>query len=182
MPIFTKAEHATLAPLIAALAAAKAAVATAGDVTAEADAQHVALLAKIAALGSEPQPNDFETSASWQTAQAEHRFKLAKLQSDIAPAAAKVDAARAAFDAALPAVQNAQNVILQADAGILGARVEVINDLGITAAVQFRRAHEKVPVGYSVDHPRGLSFQGMGYGMVAIALGRTVDIATIAAD
>ena len=182
MPIFTKAEQATLAPLIAAHAAAKAAVATAGDVTAEADAQHVALLAKIAALGSEPQPNDFETSASWQTAQAEHRFKFAKLQPDIAPAVAKVDAAHVAYAAALPAIQEAQNLIDQAIVKILGARIELTADRVVIEAVEYMRAHERMALGYAVDRPRGLSFQGMGYGMIAIALGRTVDIATIPID
>ena len=182
MSTFTKAEQATLAPLHAAHAAAKAAVATAGDVTAEADAQHVALLANIDALGSEPQPNDFETSAAWQTAQTEHRFAIAKLQPGVAPLAAKVAAAHIAYAAALPAIQEAQNLLDQAALKILGARIELTADRVVIEAVEYTRAYEKLPIGYAVDRPRGLSFQGMGYGMVAIALGRTVDIAAIPAD
>ena len=182
MMTFTKAEQTTIAPHHAALAAANAAVAIAGDVTADADAQHVALLGKIAALGGEPQPNDFETSASWQTAQAEHRFNLAKLQPDIAPLAAKVDAARAAFDAALPAVQHAQHVLAQGEGKVVVERFIVCRDAVITAAIACNHTFAKLAPGYGLDRPIGLIMMGLGHGIATVGATMNVDLSLYPAD
>ena len=182
MPTFTKIDQTTLAPFHATHAAAKAAVATAGDVTADADAQHVALLAKIDALGSEPQPNDFETSAAWQTAQAEHRFAIAKLQPGIAPLAAKVDAARAAYGALLSAINNAEVAIRHAETKLLTARVELITEQMLIAVVERERSNDGLPIGHKVTRPASLAYHPVGYGMVTVGLARNVDPATIAVD
>ena len=182
MPTFTKSEQSTLAPLHAALAAARAAVASAGDAVADTDARHVALLSKIDELGSEPHPNDYETSAEWQTAQAEHRFATAKLQPGIAPLAQMVGDARISFDALLPAVENAQKAIAQQEAAILGARLAVTADRAVIEGVEFMRASAKLSPGYGVEHPKALIYQGIGYGVVTVGVGRNVEVATVTTD
>jgi hypothetical protein len=182
MSTFTKTEQATLAPLIAALATATAALATAGDVTADADAQLVALLGKIAALGSEPQPNDFETSASWQAALGEHRFSIAKLQPGIAPLEAKVSAAQAEYATLAPAVHEAQIVVDLGVVRILAARLAAAREHSASTVIAYQRELQKLPAGRAPDHPHGMIYQALGLGVFKIGLTRNVDMTLVPVD
>lgn len=182
MTTFTKAEQATITPLITERHKAQAAADRAGEATVEAEAHHTALLDHVASLGSEPQPVDFDTAAAWQAAHAEHRFAVAKLQPGIAPLAAKVADAYTAHGALLPAIENAEIAIRVAETKVFAARVATIAEQAIVAVVAFERSNATLPSGHHVARPDTLAFHPLPFGMVTVGVARNVDPSTVAVD